>query len=255
MTHAAHDYKQLMARWRRLARQAGLVFHTFAQESGYPVFYLKSRALKKTGGYYFSAGIHGDEAAATEGLIGWAEAHATELNRLPLLMFPCLNPWGLVHNSRLDEAGRDLNRMFHNDESGVIQALKKIIQPYRFHFAMMLHEDYDAPGVYLYELERARPFWGEALLAAAGRFLPIDARTRIEGRKAVGGLVRRKIAPKRFEKIGFPEAIYLHLHHAERTFTVETPSEFALGQRIQAQIAMIEGCVHVGDDVPDILPK
>lgn len=215
----------------------------FAKESGYPVFFLKSKALQETGGLYFSAGIHGDEPGATEGLVSWAESRIKQLSRLPLMLFPCLNPWGLVNNSRIDARGRDLNRVFQHDEACAIHTLKQIIKPYRFDCAMMLHEDYDAQGVYLYELQRVRPYWGEDLLDAACPFLPVETRTRIDGRKAVLGLVRRKINPKRFQKMGFPEAIYLHLSHAERTFTVETPSEFGLDQRVQAQVAMIGECV------------
>ncbi len=54
-----------------------------------------------------------------------------------------------------------------------------------------------------------------------------------------GGLLRRKIVPRVFEKIGFPEAVFLHMHHAERTFTFETPSEADIGRRVRAQLAMI----------------
>jgi hypothetical protein len=59
----------------------------------------------------------------------------------------------------------------------------------------------------------------------------------------VSGLVRRKINPKRFQKLGFPEAIYLHLHHAARTFTIETPSEFALDRRVRAQVTILRECL------------
>jgi len=46
-----------------------------------------------------------------------------------------------------------------------------------------------------------------------------------------------------FKKIGLPEAVYLHLHHAKRVFTIETPSEFALDDRVHAHVAMIEQCL------------
>ena len=242
-SHSAHDYKYLTARWRKLARESGLTFHNLDSESESPVFYLKSKALKKSGGFYFSAGIHGDEVGATEGLIRWAELHRAELNQLPVMLVPCLNPWGLVHNSRLNEHGSDLNRLFQRDDIPVIQNLKNIVKPYRFETAMMLHEDYDGRGVYLYELKGPEPYWGESLLDAALPFLPLDSRNRIEGRKAVAGLVRRKIKSQFFKKFGLPEAGYFYMNHAARTFTTETPSEFSLDQRVQAQVAMIEECV------------
>ena len=48
---------------------------------------------------------------------------------------------------------------------------------------------------------------------------------------------------KRFARIGHPEALWLHLKHSNRTFTVETPSEFALERRVAAHIAVIEEMV------------
>ncbi len=65
----------------------------------------------------------------------------------------------------------------------------------------------------------------------------------VDGRKAAAGLIRRRIRAGMFDKIGYPEAIWLHLKHADRSLTLETPSEFALADRIAAQIAVIEECV------------
>lgn len=239
----SHDYRFLIDRWRKVARASGLRMQAFAQESGYRVFCLRSKCLTHDGGIYLSAGIHGDEPAATEALITWAEMNLEKLRELPCLIFPCLNPWGLIHNSRVDAMGRDLNRVFHHDQAGSIHALKEIIKPHRFALALTLHEDYDGQGVYIYEIERVKPFWGESLLDVARPFLPIEGRTSIDGRRALGGLVRRKISPARFRKMGYPEAVYLHFHHSQRTFTVETPSEFGIDQRVAAHIAILEECL------------
>jgi hypothetical protein len=160
------------------------------------------------------------------------------------VIFPCLNPWGIVNNRRLNESGHDLNRHFHRKDEPVINAVKAIIKPHRFAISLMLHEDYDGQGVYFYETQRATPFWAEALLKAAKPFIPGDTRARIDGRKCTKpGIVRRKISMKVFERIGFPEAIHMHLYHSERTFTVETPSEYGLDRRVSAHIAIIEECV------------
>lgn len=188
-----------------------------------------------------SAGIHGDEPAATEALIAWAEGNLARLARLPLLILPCLNPWGLLNNSRFNEDGIDLNRMFHEDSVEVIRALKRLLAPHQFALSLVLHEDYDGRGIYLYEVQRAPPYWGETLLAAAAAIVPLEGRLSIEGRRARAGVVRRRFDPKRFPMM--PEAIYLHLHHSERTFTVETPSEFSLEVRIRAHLAVIEAAI------------
>jgi len=239
-TQRSHDYAHLIARWRGIVRRSDLAIRPFAIESGFQVFVIQSKSLDRRGGIYISAGIHGDEPGATEGLLAWAETCVDQLGELPLLIFPCLNPWGLVNNNRMDALGNDLNRMFQHDNSGAIHELKQLIKPYHFDSALMLHEDYDGQGVYLYELLRSKPFWGETLLESASRHIPLDPRSRIDGRKAVDGVVRRKIDPRRFRKIGLPEAIYLHTHHATRTFTVETPSEFDLSLRTQAHAAMLQ---------------
>lgn len=241
--HRAHDYRFLIQRWRAVARQCGLIMRRYSEVGGHPVYFLQSKRLPASGAIYISAGIHGDEPAGTEACITWAEKNQEILAHAPFLIFPCLNPWGLMNNSRHDDQRRDLNRMFQHDEIPSLRALKTIIAPHHFPLALMLHEDYDGQGVYLYEVQRVKPFWGEGMLAAARKIIPIDGRAKVDGRKFRNGVFRRRLTLKIFEKIGLPESPYLHLHHADRTFTIETPSEFALDLRIRAHVAIIEECV------------
>ncbi|MDB6155166.1 MAG: putative deacylase, partial [Chthoniobacteraceae bacterium] len=176
-------------RWRALARAARLRLETLNVVGRTPVFFLRGGALQKEGGIYVSAGIHGDEAASTEALIVWAERNASRLRSLPLILFPCLNPWGLARNCRFDERGADLNRVFNLENTPMIENLKKVVAPYQFKLALMLHEDFDAQGLYLYEIEKEKPSLGEALLEAARPFIPIEKRPRVDGRKAIDGLI------------------------------------------------------------------
>ncbi|MEI9896895.1 MAG: succinylglutamate desuccinylase/aspartoacylase family protein [Chthoniobacter sp.] len=243
MSHRAHDYRRLVERWRSVARQSGVPLRRLVRADGYEHFYLRTPALAETGGIYFSAGIHGDEPGSTEALITWAEKQGRKLGKLPLLLLPCLNPWGLVRNIRLNAQGVDLNRSFHRTDLPVLEAVKRIAGGRQFAASVMLHEDYDGQGIYLYEVQRVQPYWGEALLEAARTYLPTDPRIWIDGRKAVSGIHRRRIDKKRFEQIGHPEAVWLHLEHSERSFTVETPSEFALERRVAAHMAVIEEVV------------
>jgi hypothetical protein len=240
-SHRAHDYSNLIRRWRRLAKATGLVMQGFSRAADFELFRLKSPWLRKSGGVYFSAGIHGDEPAGTEALIAWAEKNRSLLRKFPCMIFPCLNPWGLVNNNRFDQDRRDLNRLFQHDEVPMIRVLKQIIEPYQFDLALTLHEDFDAQGLYIYEPQSDPPHWGEDLIKIARRHIAIEGRRTIDGRTSRSGVLRRKLNPKNFPMV--PEAVWLRFYHSRRVFTIESPSEFALDQRVRAQVAIIEECV------------
>ena len=246
MGKSCHDYRTLAKRWRAVSQASGIALRTIAKADGYPVFCMASPALESRGAIYLSAGIHGDEAGATEGLIAWAEARRKTLATLPVLIFPCINPWGISNNKRSDMAGHDLNRLFHKNQHTTIAAVQKAAQPYHFASALMLHEDYDAEGIYLYE-HHTTSHAGPHLLGAAEREIPRDPRTRIEGRRAKNGLLSPRLSPAALRKLGHPEAIWLHLQKCGRSITFETPSEFALERRIAAHVAAIETLVALCD--------
>ncbi|HEX4084351.1 MAG TPA: hypothetical protein VHY22_05535, partial [Chthoniobacteraceae bacterium] len=140
---------------------------------------------------------------------------------------------------RGDSRRRDLNRLFQDDQVPEIDALKRALGRRNFSLAMMLHEDYDGVGLYIYEFFDTKPYWGEAMLKAAEPHVPADMRRSIEGREASGGLVRRKLDMELFKQIGLPEAVYFHLRGCPRVFTVETPSEYGLDRRVSAHAAVI----------------
>ncbi len=243
MLHRSHDYRHLIARWRAVARAARLPLRKLAKDDGFELFYLETPALAENAGLYLSAGIHGDEPAAPEALLRWAEKNAARLATIPMLIFPCLNPWGLRNNVRTDSRGNDLNRMFHLDTHPVVAAVRKVTRPHRFQIALAMHEDYDAQGVYLYEVARGRSRSGDSLLQCAEKILPRDPRRTIDISIAKQGLIRKRISPAKFAEMGYPEAIWLHLFHSENTFTFETPSEAALELRVRAHMAVLGECV------------
>lgn len=211
----------------------------YAASGGYPIYYLASEhSPAERPSIYLSAGIHGDEAAATEGLINWVEKNPRVIRKFRALIFPCLNPWGLVNNCRLDPKGRDLNRCYNSSLVPQIRAQIKILGHSRYDLALQLHEDFDAHGLYIYEVPSRRPYWAEDLLKAGARHLPHDLRASIEGRRARNGIVRRKVTPDLMPD--WPEAFLLHFLHATRTFTIETPSEFAIDDRVAAHEAVLD---------------
>lgn len=240
--HRAHDYPSLVVRWRKAARAGGLRITEFSRSGGFPLIFLEAaRPPANAPAIYFSAGIHGDEAAATEGLLAWAEEYPAVLRSIRPLIFPCLNPWGLVHNSRLDPQNRDLNRCYGKRKPPQIRDQIRVMGRRTFDLALTLHEDYDARGIYIYEVAAQKPYWAENLIAAASAHLPADSRTRIEGRPARNGIVRRKITPDLMPD--WPEAFLLHFRHSARTFTIETPSEMDIARRVAAHVAVIDTAV------------
>ncbi|MCG8602612.1 MAG: DUF2817 domain-containing protein, partial [Verrucomicrobiales bacterium] len=103
-----------------------------------------------------------------------------------------------------------------------------------------LHEDYDATGTYLYELARSGSI-GHRLLSACEKWVGRETAEQVDGSEFDNGLLRREVDEKSLQEIvesdlggGWPEAIWLYLHHARDSFTFETPSELDLSRRIAA---------------------
>jgi murein peptide amidase A len=236
----AHDYGWLQERWEVLAAREGWVMTRMVEADGFPVYSVESkpRGEESSGAVYVSAGIHGDEPAGTEALVTWARRRSAALRGTRFLFFPCLNPWGLQNNCRLNAAGLDLNRGYRRQDTPVITAQKALVGNRRFDAALMLHEDYDARGIYLYELPRARPFWGEKLLAAGARHVPREPRHMVEGRACRRGLIRTRVTPDTIPD--HPEAFYMAFGPSRRSLTFETPSEFSLTSRVRAHCAVLD---------------
>lgn len=259
--HRAHDYAALIKRWETVAKTAGLRLQVLCEADKYPVYFLEHwtsadverskeplkkkkvrvHTKRKSGtdsrrSFYLSAGIHGDEPASTEGLIHWAENHLVEFaksQKFGFLIFPCLNPWGLVQNSRGNAAGIDLNRSFDQDNLAPISEMKDLVKGRRFDRAITLHEDYDAQGIYLYELSSHKSLdIGEKMLSAMSDVIPLEPRKSIEGLRARKAIVRQRIGLERIPIAA--ESIHLFGRHTASAITVETPSEFCLAHRIEA---------------------
>jgi hypothetical protein len=238
--HRAHDYRALVEAWRVLAAVAEAELGVFAADAGYPVVWIHKQGDPSLPSLYLSAGIHGDEPAAVWGLVEWARIRLAGQKRT-VLIFPCFNPWGLVANRREDRRGRDLNRNFGAPMPALLRRWERVMARCTpdgwFHTAVCLHEDYDARGIYCYELyRRHRPAGGRAALDEASARIPLDGRPVIEGRRAEGGLIRRAALPA---LDGTPEAFALFTHWAWQVQTFETPSEFSLFHRVHAHAAFL----------------
>jgi protein MpaA len=236
----SHNYSLLMRRWRTLSKKAGLKFSRIGEADGYPCYEICSPALSKNEGIYLSAGIHGDEAGAVLGLLQWAESHRYKLSRIPLLIYPCLNPWGLENNSRFNPQGLDLNRVWDGSATTLIAKIMQKIRDYHFRISICLHEDYDGQGIYLYApggRQKVRKI-ADAVLSATEKIIPRDQRKKIDGRRCTNGVIFPRLSKPPAE--GIPEALFLYKKCGGVNFTLETPSELGIDRRAAAHACMIE---------------
>ncbi len=247
--HSCHDYDLLTARWKHLAQKTGLEIVVLANQSGYEIFALRGVGKVQGGGLYLSAGVHGDEPATVWALLQWAEANQERLAGESIIILPCVNPWGLVNNLRWDEQGRDLNRMFQNESLPFFLSWRKLLGKQQFLLTLNLHEDYDAQGIYVYELAPPDVNVSDQVFTRIESIIPRESREEVEGRPVRAGMVHRskdlrRVVEEELEG-GYPEAIYLYLNHTRLALTFETPSEFAFHERVQAQVGFIEGVMTI----------
>jgi len=187
---------------------------------------------------YVSAGIHGDEPAGPLAALKLLRDDRWPAN-LELWLCPCLNPLGFTINSRTNVKGIDLNRAYLNPVAEEILAHTAWLerQP-PFDLCVLLHEDWESQGFYLYEQNPdKRPSYAEKMIEAVGKVCPIDRSEIIEGRPASGGIVRPNIDPR--SRPDWPEAFYLITRKTRQSYTVEAPSDFPLEVRVNALVAAV----------------
>ena len=101
--------------------------------------------------------------------------------------------------------------------------------------SLLLHEDWESNGFYLYELNPyGRPSIAEAIIGAVKEVCPIDLSPIIEGREAKDGI----IAPNAevLKRKDWPESLYLINNKTPLSYTLEAPSDFPLVTRVQALV-------------------
>ena len=185
---------------------------------------------------HISAGIHGDEPAGPLAALRLLQENNWPENA-EIFLLPCLNPTGFVLNSRENIGRKDLNRDYRHLESGEVAAHVRWLerQP-QFDLTLCLHEDWESHGFYVYELNPDhRPPLAGKIVEAVACVCPIDLSSVIEGREAKGGIINPNLDPATREQ--WPEAFWLIQNKTRQSCTLEAPSDFPLGTRVNALVA------------------
>jgi murein peptide amidase A len=185
---------------------------------------------------YISSGVHGDEPAGPLAVLRLFEENDWP-NEASLFVIPCFNPDGFVRNARENADGIDLNRDYRSRKAAVVQAHVRWLEKCpRFDLSLHLHEDWEAHGFYLYELNPdGQPSFAERIIERVREVCPIDPSVLIEGREATNGV----ICANRYlvERPDWPEAFYLIHHNTRLSYTLEGPSDFPLLTRVNGLTA------------------
>ncbi len=234
-----------VARYRRslqiAAQEAGFVVEHCYGHDAEPILALRRVCLTPKAHMYISAGIHGDEPAGPLALLRMLKQNSLPAD-MTLTVFPLLNPRGMASCKRLSAEGLDLNRDYGSFQSMETRLHRNWLQKagLRFDLCIHLHEDWEATGYYLYELnpDREQSIAPE-LLEAVKPIIGIDPAEHIDGHPSAGGLIRPQDTGSRLRNGEQPEALYMLNRYTRHSYTLEAPSNMDLSQRIAAHEAAL----------------
>lgn len=192
---------------------------------------------------YISTGIHGDEPAGPVAL-----RRLVEEDRWPegvdLVLCPCINPTGLRSNTRENMDGVDLNRDYRNTKSAEVRAhiewLKTVPD---FDMTLILHEDWEADGYYVYEVNpEEKPSPGRRIIDSVREACPIQPDSTVDGLwDCVEGIIHPHIPPE--DRPLWAEALYLIMNKTRLSLTLETPSDYPLALRVEAHVRAVRAAL------------
>ncbi len=230
------DIYQILSEIEGLASGTGWERDSLGLPGGRPLFAFHRHVSIPKKRIYISAGIHGDEPAGPLAVLRLFQDKQWPSD-LGVWLIPCLNPQGYVRNCRENEDGVDLNRDYRSRRAALVRAhvdwLKR--QP-RFDLTLLLHEDWEANGFYLYELNPSLlPSISATIIRQVQEVCPIDGSPSIEGRPAKNGIICAN--PDLMKRQDWPEAFYLVHEKSALSYTLEAPSDFPLTIRVNALVA------------------
>ena len=191
-----------------------------------------------------TAGIHGDERAATEALARFIESTQTPkfLEEFSVTLLPLLNPAGFSRNIRKN-GSVDLNRHFGCDCSAKEnQFVEKYLNGKSFDLMISLHEDVDMDSFYMYETGSFDARRLKHIIDDDVSFLknvedagvPLNMERKIYGVLNRGGIkIVSQLDGKNLEKYLWARDI------VKRVVTTETPGKLDFEKRVDIQVLAI----------------
>ena len=199
---------------------------------------------------YISGGVHGDEPsgplAITRILQQFVLSTSVSWHLLPLI-----NPNGMEKGTRENAESIDINRDFLNQETPEAQLVCDFLEQNKpasgYDLTLCIHEDYEAQGCYLYQLDETElaESLAKKILESASEFIPVEVSPEIDGHTAREGLITPLIdRPEDIKDMDMlPEAVLLFKTATRRSYTIETPSSAYIEHRVAAQAAAIRTAV------------
>jgi len=237
-----HDIDAAMAPKNWVRDQIHLPSDDPAGEATFVAFRPTGPSARKR--VYLSSGIHGDEPAGPLAMLQLLREDQWPADTA-LWICPCLNLTGCALHRRENARGIDLNRDYRHLQSAEVRAHVAWLQGQpNFDLAMCLHEDWEAQGFYLYELNPDhRVSFADQIVARVAEVCPIDSSPLIEKWPAHNGVIRPAINPA--ERPQWPESLYLITHKTRLSFTLEAPSDFPLPTRVKALVSAVRAVLEM----------
>ncbi|MDE2722361.1 MAG: hypothetical protein OXI59_03195, partial [Gemmatimonadota bacterium] len=166
-------------------------------------------------------------------------------DRVRFEVVPCLCPWSYVHNARLNAQEVDVNWAFLRDDVPEIKILKGFLEGRVFAGVIDLHEDWESPGFYLYEMFGVRESLGRERVVRVAQVCPINENAEVAGevageRVAVNGVIHpnMEVSRRKYGE-GIPIALYQR-GHTGHLVTSESPTAQPTDVRVAALLAAVE---------------
>jgi hypothetical protein len=213
-----------------------LEVETIHSVEGYPMYLVH---LRKSHDAPFTilltAGVHGDEPAGVEAVLRFLDSeHAKRLDHFQFCVLPCINPTGVVENTRENRGGIDLNRAFDTDSIPEVLFVKEALNGRKIDCHFDFHEDWEARGFYMYEGAHDGQFFGDEIIDRVKHIGIIDPDDDEDDPPISPG-----VYPITLNWGTKGLAAYILNFHASHTIICETPTSWDMDQRVAAHLTAL----------------